>query len=786
MISHPQYLTEPWALRESGLDLDVLPQSESLFALSNGHLGWRGNLDEGEPCALPGSYLGGVHELRELPQAEARYGSPETGQTLVNLVDGKLVRLLVDDEPFDIRRGRLHRHERTLDLRAGLLHRVADWTSPAGTRVLVRSTRLVSLAQRAIGALTFEVTPVDAEARVVVQSELLANEPLPRAEGSDPRSGTLIHDPLLALRHDARDGLLRLIHRTRRSALTVAAACGHEVAGPGNTRSHAEAEPDLARFTTVATLRRGDRLVVRKTVAHAWSATRSCAGVRDEVDAAVAAARATGWVGLLAEQRSCLDAFWTRADVRVSGAEEIQHAVRYALFQVFQAAARAGRQPIPVKGLTGTGYEGHCMWDTETFVLPVLTYTCPRIAAQELRWRHRTLPQAGERARQIGLRGAAFPWRTIAGQESSAYWPAGTAAFHVNAAIAEAAERYTALTGDTAFEREAGVELLVGTARLWESLGHTGPDGAFHLDGVTGPDEYSAVADDNAYTNLMARANLRAAAAAVDRHPDLARDLHVSPAEIARWRSAADRMALPYRTELGVHEQSAGFTRHQRWDFAHTGPREYPLLLHHPYFDLYRKQVVKQADLVLALFLRGEAFTAEEKARDFAYYEPLTVRDSSLSACCQAVVAAETGHLRLAVDHLYEAAIIDLADLEQNTRDGLHLASLAGVWLALVAGFGGLRRRGRELHFSPRLAEPLTTLGFTLSAFGRRLTVDLSPETATYTLAAGATLGIRHHGRPLTLEPGVPITREIPAQPQRPAPGAPPGRAPRRTRPDPS
>ncbi|RKN40077.1 glycoside hydrolase family 65 protein [Streptomyces hoynatensis] len=777
MISHPQYLTEPWALRESGLDLDVLPQSESLFALSNGHLGWRGNLDEGEPGALPGSYLGGVHELRALPYAEARYGSPETGQTLVDVTNGKLVRLLVDDEPFDIRLGRLHRHERTLDLRAGLLRRTADWTSPAGTRVLVRSTRLVSLGQRAIGAVSFEVEPVDAEARVVVQSELLANEPLPPQDGSDPRSGALIPDPLLALRHDADGGRLRLIHRTRRSALTVAAACGHEVTGPAGTRSHAEAEPDLARFTTVARLRRGERLRVRKTVAHAWSATRSCAGLRAEVDAALAAAEATGWEGLLAEQRACLDAFWERADVRLTGADELQHAVRYALFQ---AAVRTEEQPISVKGLTGVGYEGHCMWDTETFVLPVLTYTCPEAAAQELRWRHRTLPQAIERARQFGLRGAAFPWRTIAGQESSAYWPAGTAAFHVNAAIAEAAERYTACTGDTEFEREAGVELLVGTARLWESLGHTGPDGAFHLDGVTGPDEYSAVADDNVYTNLMARANLGAAAEAADRHPDLARGLDVRPEEIARWRSAADRMALPYNAELGVHEQSAGFTRHQRWDFAHTGPEEYPLMLHHPYFDLYRKQVVKQADLVLALFLRGEAFTEQEKARDFAYYEPLTVRDSSLSACCQAIVAAETGHLGLAVDHLFESAAIDLEDLEKNTRDGLHLASLAGVWLALVAGFGGLRRRGRELHFAPRLAEPLTELGFRLSAFGRRITVDLTPDAATYTLVAGQALGIRHHGKPLTLEPGTPVTREIPQQPPRPAPGAPRGREPRR------
>ncbi|MEV6110003.1 glycosyl hydrolase family 65 protein [Streptomyces sp. NPDC051940] len=783
MISHPAYDAGRWQLVENRLDLGVLPQSESLFALGNGHLGWRGTLDEGEPHGIPGSYLGGVHEELPLPVRESGYGDPECAETLVNVVNGKLLRLFVDDEPFDVRLGTLHHHRRWLDLRRGLLHRSTDWTSPAGSRVVVRSTRLVSLTQRALAAVAYEVEAVHRETQVAVQSELVANEPLPAPDPHDPRAPQHLDRPLEPVEHAADGGRLRLLHRTRRSGLLVAAAAGHRVSGPKGCSVHGGAEEDVARCTVVARLGSGRRLRIVKTVAYAWSGMRSAASLRDEAEAALAAGQHTGWQGLAEEQRRYLDAFWARADVELEGDEEIQHAVRFGLFHLLQAAARAEEQPIGAKGLTGPGYGGHCFWDTEAFVLPVLTYTAPEAAAASLRWRHRTLDRALERAKQLQLRGAAFPWRTISGRECSAYWPAGTAAFHVNAAVADAAVRYAQVTGDAGFERAAGVELLTHVARLWMALGHHGRDGAFHIDGVTGPDEYSAVADDNTYTNLMAQANLRAAALAVRRYPAEAAALGADEAERRAWLTAADRMAVPYNAELGVHEQSAGFTRHAPWDFAATGPDGYPLMLHHPYFDLYRSQVVKQADLVLALFLRDSAFTPQQKARDFAYYEPITVRDSSLSACVQSVVAADVGHLDLAFDYLGESAEMDLEDLQHNTRDGLHLAALAGVWLALVAGFGGLRRHGGHLAFAPRLPASLTRLAYHVTAFQRRLRIEATPREATYTLLSGPRLEIRHYGHPLTLERGVPRVRAIPPLRPRHPPAQPPGRAPRRKEP---
>ena len=776
MITHPLFVVEPWALRETKLDLDVLAQTESVFALANGHIGLRANLDEGEPFGVPGTYLNSFYELRPLPYAEAGYGYPESGQTMVNVTNGKIIRLLVDDEPFDVRYGRLLSHERVLDFRAGVLRRDLEWCSPARDAVRISSTRLVSFSQRAVAAILFEVEAID-PVRIVVQSELIANEPgLPQS--NDPRAAAALESSLQSEDFFDRGARVVLVHSTRASKLRMAAGMDHLIDGPEGTETRGDSGPDLGRVTVAANLAAGERLRMVKLLAYGWSSVRSVPAVRDQVVAAIAEARHTGWDGLLQEQREYLDDFWARADVELEGDTELQQAVRFALFHTLQAGARAEQRAIGAKGLTGPGYDGHTFWDAERFVLPVLTYTVPEAAGDALRWRHSTLDLARERAEQLGLRGAAFPWRTIRGQECSGYWPAGTAGFHVNGAIADAVARYREATEDAEFEQEVGLELLGATARLWRSLGHHDPEGGFRIDGVTGPDEYSAIADNNVYTNLIAARNLRRAAEAVARNPDRAAALGFDFEEAAAWRDAARDMVIPYDEALDVHPQSEGFTRHELWDFAATRPDQYPLLLHFPYFQLYRKQVVKQADLVLALHVCGDHFSDEEKARDFAYYEALTVRDSSLSAATQAVVAAEVGHLDLAYDYLGEAALIDLHDLAHNTRDGLHIASLAGTWIAAVAGFGGMRDFDGSLTFAPKLPPRLERLAFRVVYRGSRLTVDARKEEATYTLTTGQPLQIGHHGEELTVSADAPVTRPIPPVSARPRPKQPPGRAP--------
>jgi alpha,alpha-trehalose phosphorylase len=795
VIENESYGVEPWALTESSLDLELMAQSESVFALSNGHIGLRGNLDEGDPHGLPGTYLNSLYEDRPLPYAEAGYGFPDMGQTVINVTNGKIIRLLVNDEPFDVRYGTVRSHTRTLDMRAGTLTREVIWTSPAGHTVKVKTVRLVSLTQRAIAAISYSVTPTTwppepgAEKptdspggeplRLVVMSEIVANEEIPVA-AADPRAAAMLAEPLVSEEHYAVDGKhprAVLVHATRSSKLRLAAGMAHEITGPKRMAANVESFPDVGRLTIAAEVPTGEELRLTKYLGYGWSSVRSRPALTDQVAGALAAAELTGWEGLLAEQRAFLDDFWEGADVEVEGDVQIQQAVRFGLFHILQAGARAEQRPIPAKGLTGTGYDGHTFWDTEAFVLPVLTYTHPSAAADALRWRAITLDTARAHAAELGLAGAAFAWRTIHGEECSGYWPAGTAAFHINADIAAAVVKYLDATEDEEFERDIALPILVETARLWRSLGQHNAQGQFRIDGVTGPDEYSAVKDNNVYTNLMAQHNLTAAADLAAKRMNEARELGVTTEEAASWRDAAEDMFIPFDERLQVHPQHDGFTDYAYWDFEGTPEDHYPLLLHYPYFQLYRTQVVKQADVVLAMQFRPDAFTQEQKRRNFDYYEGITVRDSSLSPCTQSVMAAEVGHLDLAYDYLAEAAFMDLQDREHNTKDGLHIASLAGAWTALVGGFGGLRAGDGGLSFWPKLPPGIVRLTFRMRYRGRILRVSVHGQGATYSLLSGDPLGITHYGQSATVMEKE-LTLDIPPSVILPRPSQPPGRVP--------
>jgi alpha,alpha-trehalose phosphorylase len=457
--------------------------------------------------------------------------------------------------------------------------------------------------------------------------------------------------------------------------------------------------------------------------------------------------------------------------VVVEAVPELQQAIRWNLFQLWQASVRAEGSGIPAKGLTGGGYEGHYFWDIEIFVLPFLTYTEPRIARNVLGFRHSLLPNARARAIELNHKGALYPWRTIQGDEASAYYQAGTAQYHLNADIAFAVKRYVEVSGDNRFLGEEGVEMLVQTARLWVDLGFYDGGGVFHLHSVTGPDEYTTVVNDNAFTNVMARAHLRYAADVVERlaqhEPErfsvLTQDWQLNRREPAEWRRVADAMFIPYDEKLGIMPQDAHFLERKVWDFANTPAENYPLLLHYHPLAIYRHQVIKQADVILAMFLLGDEFDLDLKARNFAYYDPLTTSDSSLSPPVHAIVAAEIGEEPAALEHFRVALLMDLADVGGNVDHGVHVASAGGVWLTIVCGFGGLRDFDGRISFDPRLPTPWRRLRFPLLVAGQRFDVDLTHDQIGFRLRNGTPLEITVHDRPVTLIPGETVTVSLDA-----------------------
>ena len=483
-----------------------------------------------------------------------------------------------------------------------------------------------------------------------------------------------------------------------------------------------------------------------------------------------------GFEQLLASQEQYMEDFWRRSDVRVRDIREdrtkrstveIQQAIRFNLFHILQASARAEDTGVPAKGVTGQAYEGHYFWDTEIYLLPFLIYTSPRIAKNLLTFRYNMLPQARARARELGHRGAMFPWRTISGEEASAYYAAGTAQYHINADIMYALRKYVQATGDEAFLRDCGAEMLVETARFWRSLGFYADarDGKFCINSVTGPDEYNTVVNNNAYTNLMARENLRYAAQTVEAlqaidpkaYNELVHKTVLDPSEVEGWIHAADSMYVPYDEKLKIIPQDDSFLDREPWDFRNTPREHYPLLLFYHPLNIYRKQVIKQADVVLAMFLLGDAFSLESKKRNFEFYDPLTTGDSSLSSCVEAIIAAQVGDTGKAIQYGVAALLMDLANVGGNVKDGCHIASMGGSWMMFTYGLGGMRDDDGTLSFWPRRApEDNAILRFPVSYRGQMLEVEISLEKVEYTLREGGSLVIRHETEEIQL------TRENP------------------------
>jgi alpha,alpha-trehalose phosphorylase len=763
------YPIEEWRWVEKGFAPQFLPQAETLFAVGNGYLGMRGAFEEGDPVYRHGTFANGFHETWPIPYGERAFGFATTGQTMVNLPDGKIIRLYVDDEPFDLSSARILRFERALDLRAGTLDRQVLWETPAGRQLLIESRRLVSFHEKHVAAIWYRVTVLNARAALVLVSELVNHVPVAGVVEDDPRLARGLSDQVLVPQGSSGTGCRTLLsYLTKSSKMGLACGMDHtlETACESSVRSgrgegamrvvfHVDAEPNqpvtLTKYITYHTSR-------------ADKADELCDRAERSLDRVVG----HGFGQLLADQRAFLDDFWGRSDIRISAAQRrAQQCLRWNLFQLLQASGRADQCGIPAKGLTSQTYDGHYFWDMEMYVLPFLIYTSPRLARNVLQYRYSILEKARERARAVNQKGALFSWRTISGEEASAYYAAGTAQYHINAAIAHAIVRYTDVTGDREFLYCYGAEILVETARLWYDLGFFSErrEGRFCLHRVTGPDEYTTVVNNNTYTNLMARENLRSAADAVEQlreaspsdYQALLLRTGLEPDEAADWRRAADRMYIPFDTSLEIHPQDDEFLELEKWDFANTPPQQYPLLLHFHPLVIYRHQVIKQADVVLAMFLLGHEFSPEQKKRNFDYYDQLTTGDSSLSACIQSILAFEIGYDDLGLGYLMNALLMDLGDLAGNVKDGCHIASMGGTWMGVVYGLAGLRDYGGRISFHPH--KQVRDLHFHLTVRGQLLAVEIRTDGVTYTLEQGDSLTVYHRSERLDLRPGEPVRR---------------------------
>ncbi len=796
MIDRDRFPVDPWRLVERSFDIDEAGVTETLFTVGNGYLGLRGNQPEGRFGHEQGTFINGFHEVFPIRHAEQAYGFAEVGQTIINAPDAKVMRVYVDDEPLSFDLAEILEYERILDLRDGVLRRHLLWRTPSGKEVRIDFERMVSFEEKHLALMSIEVTVLNADAPVTISCQLVNRQdgedvyggrPASKLKaGFDPRRAERIEERVLQPQEFWQDGARSVLsYKVTHSGMTLAVAADHIVETTNEYTARTLIQPDIAKNVFLVQAKAGVPVKVTKLVSYHTSRGVPAPELVDRCRRTLDRAGQEGVATQYAVQRAWLDAFWDRSDVRIAGHDDLQQATRWCLFQLAQAAARADGLGVPAKGVSGSGYSGHYFWDTEVYVLPFLTYTSPHWARNALRMRVHMLPDARRRAFQLNEAGALFPWRTINGEEASAYYAAGTAQYHINADVSFALAKYVRATGDVDFLYREAVDIAVETARLWNSLGfwRDEVDGAdsFHIHGVTGPDEYTTVVNDNLFTNVMARFNLRFAArtvremelAAPEAYRLMADRLGLDPEEPEIWEKAADAMHIPFSPALGIHPQDAVFLEREVWDLENTPDEQRPLLLHFHPLVIYRYQVLKQADVVLALFLQGNHFTEAEKLADFQYYDPLTTGDSTLSGVVQSILAAEVGYQDLALEYFLDSIFVDLADLHNNAADGVHVASAGGVWASLVSGFGGMRDHYGELTFDPRLPAAWPELSYALTWHQSHLDITLRrDEMIVRNRAGGEDVSFSVRGVAYTISPDeelvVPLATQGPVRTGRP------------------
>jgi beta-phosphoglucomutase len=768
------HAADPWQLVRRGHDRAGFAQDESLFALANGSLGVRGGLEE-DDSPSQGCFLAGVWERSPIAYHERFTGYARATDTRVPVADASRIRLRLGDTPVRLDEGEWLALERRLDLRAGCYRRSLRWRAPGGGALEIVSERLVALDRPGLLAIRYRVRSLDYRGPIALESAIDTARAAV-GQGDDPRIGAHLHGGLQL--HDAHADaeLAWVAQHTTHSGIRLVCAQTHRLTDPALSFRDAVRTPHGVMQNFVGQLAPGGEVVLEKFAAWAWSQPDATSSVDpvllSSVTKTLESAGHAGFPSLLAGQAGQLDALWRATDLAIDGAPEVEQALRFNLFQLFQSGSRDDHGSVAAKGLTGEGYEGHCFWDAEAFMLPVLATAAPELARHMLAWRHATLDRARAHARELNhARGALYPWRTIAGDECSAYFPGGSAQYHINADIAWAIRLYVDASGDQTFLRDMGAEMLCETARIWLQIGRFNPrrGGAFCIHEVTGPDEYSALVDNNHYTNRMAQRHLRDAAATVAwlaaKHPAdhaaLAQRIELADDEAAQWRRAADAMYLPVDAELGIFPQDDGFLDKPRLTPAQMGdPALRPLLLHWHPLTIYRHQVCKQADTVLALVMAGEDVDVAAKRRNLDYYEGVTVHDSTLSASSFAVLAAETGRGAQAYRYFLDTLRVDLDDSHGNAGHGLHMAAMAGSWLALSWGFGGLRVRDDQPALAPQLPAAWHGYRFGLRWRDAQLRIEVDTAGVRYTLLEGEALDFLHRGQPQHLRRGE--SRQLP------------------------
>lgn len=751
-----------WKINSFSRDYSQILLDESLFFTGNGYLGVRGNFEEGLPSShktIRGTYLNAFHDSVPIPYGEKHVAFPDTQQKLLNIIDTQSIEIFFGEERFSIEEGEILSFDRHLYLDQGFSERIITWRSPSGHQVILRFKRLVSFLKKEVFIQRVELESSNYIGKIRIVSTV-NGDVTNFVDDSDPRVASG-HAKLLKVTHVEQIEKVSYVEcETSHTRLKTACAAVHNLPEPYNRQDCIDDLSIKSEFTFEFT---GKAIFEKKSIfvdslRHGEDLQFSSFELQKKN-------AGKHFFSFLQEQTDYLSDFWKQSDIMIYGDTAIQEGIRFNLFHLLQSTGRDRFSNIAAKGLSGEGYEGHYFWDTEIYIFPVFLMTQPEIAKRLLLYRYSILKYAREHAKEMGhQKGALYPWRTISGTECSSYFPSGSAQYHISADIAYSFIQYYLVTNDLTFIKEYGAEVLFETARLWLDTGHF--DGElFKIDAITGPDEYTCIVNNNYYTNVMAKNNLLWAVKIYDllekedaeRLTVLAKKIGLETEEVSTWKQAGRHMYLPYDLEQKINPQDDTFLQKAMWDLAGTPEENFPLLLHYHPLMIYRYQVCKQADTVLAHFLLEDEQNLETIRHSFNYYEKITTHDSSLSTCIFSIMASKLGYIDKAYHYFSETARLDLDNTHGNTKDGLHMANMGGTWLAIIFGFAGLRIKEDGISFAPVLPDKWEGYRFSIQFQGRRLQLEKRVDQTIITLLEGDGLMIKVYNQPIRIERKIPI-----------------------------
>ncbi|MGG7154636.1 glycoside hydrolase family 65 protein [Clostridium perfringens] len=763
----PIYKIEPWNITEEEFLLKNNYRNETTFSLANGYIGTRGTFEEAYDfdveTGLEGNFVNGFYESEHIRYGEWNFGFPTESQSLLNLPNAKIIKLFIEDEEFSMLTGEIEDYKRVLHMKEGRITRDLIWVSPKGKKVKISISRFVSFNNKNLMEIRYKVTPLNFSGNLKFISAIDAN-----VENHTRKTNPLVdYGPFgKRLANDYIDSIKDELYYegiTLNSELSIACGAVNRISSENFIRKNFK-NYELCGVSYEFYAKENEEIILDKFIAYSTSLDMNCEKLHGFIKAILSDAEEQGYIEAESEQKEYVEEFWRTADVIIEGDDALQQGIRFNLFHLMQSAGRDGKTGMGAKGLSGEGYEGHYFWDTEMYVLPVFVYTKPDLAKKLLDYRYFTLDKARERARVLGHdKGALYPWRTINGEEASTYFPLGTAQYHINADIAYAFKLYVDVNDDFHYLKDKAAEVLCETARVWADVGSFSEyvGNKYCICAVTGPDEYNAIVDNNFYTNLMARENLRDAIWALNKikekdqlaYDNLVKKIDLKDEEIEYWKKIIENMYFPYDEKRGVYPLDDGFMKRKHWDDSKI-PKEKRHLLYenyHPLF-IFRQRMSKQADAILAMYLHSNLFSIEELRKNYDFYQEVTLHHSSLSTCIFGILASQIGYDEEAYKYFSQSARMDLDDYHNNFYAGIHAANMAGTWQGIVNGFAGLRTNKGILELNPTIPKEWNAYSFKIFYKKNLLEIKISKDEIEIRLLEGENLELYVYGEKVYLK----------------------------------